>query len=45
MIRRSLREWELIAYGNCEHTIPEDHTSSLVKVAKTPLFAGAGGAG
>ncbi|UWR30990.1 McrC family protein [Sulfitobacter sp. W002] len=45
MIRRSLREWELIAYGNCEHTIPEDHASSLVKVAKTSLFAGAGGEG
>lgn len=45
MIQRSLREWDRIAYGDDEATIPEAHAARLVAVAGRSPFAGRGGEG
>lgn len=45
MIRRSLREWDQIAFGTCEETIPETHAAHLVDVARRSPFSGRGGDG
>lgn len=45
MIRRSLREWDHIAFGTCDETIPDTHAARLVDVARRSPFSGRGGNG
>jgi 5-methylcytosine-specific restriction enzyme subunit McrC len=45
MIRRSLREWETITFGEDETSIPEVHAARLVEVARRSSFAGRSGEG
>lgn len=45
MIRRSLREWEQIGFGDCAETLPEAQAAKLAAVARSSPFAGRGGEG
>ncbi|MGK7653227.1 McrC family protein [Roseovarius sp. B08] len=45
MIRRSLREWEKIAYGEDDATIAEADAARLVEASRRSSFAGRGGEG
>lgn len=45
MMQRSLREWDRIAYGDDEASIPEAHAARLVEVACRSPLAGRGGEG
>jgi len=45
MIRRTIREWERIAYGTDDATIPEAQADRIAAVAKASSFAGGGGDG
>lgn len=45
MIRRTIREWERIAYGSGETEIPESLADRLAAEARTSAFAGTSGHG
>ncbi len=45
MIRRTIREWERIAYGSGDSEIPETQADRLAAVARTSTFSGRGGEG
>lgn len=45
MIRRTIREWERIAYGSGEAEIPEVQADRLAAVARASVFSGRGGEG
>jgi 5-methylcytosine-specific restriction enzyme subunit McrC len=45
MIRRTIREWERIAYGSGDREIPETQGDRLAAVARTSIFSGRGGEG
>lgn len=45
MIRRTIREWERIAYGTGDAEIPEAQASRLAAVAQTSVFSGREGEG
>ena len=45
MIRRTLREWQRIDYGDDEDAIPEAHADRIVAIAQRSSFAGRGGEG
>lgn len=45
MIRRTLREWQRISYGDDENTIPEAHADRIAAIAQRSSFAGPGGEG
>lgn len=45
MIRRTIREWERIAYGCGDSEIPETQGNRLAAVARTSIFSGRGGEG
>jgi len=45
MIRRTLREWQRIGYGDDENTIPETYADRIAAIAQRSAFAGRGGEG
>lgn len=45
MIRRTIREWERIAYGSGDTEIPETQADRLAAVARTSTFSGRGDEG
>jgi len=45
MIRRTLREWQRIGYGDDEATIPQAEADRIAAVAARSAFAGRGGEG
>ena len=45
MIRRTIREWERIGYGEHETEIPAQHADQLVAEARASGFSGLGGEG
>ncbi|MCT8266480.1 McrC family protein [Afifella sp. JA880] len=45
MIRRTVREWERIAYGSDDAEIPETQADRLAAVARASVFSGRGGEG
>lgn len=45
MIRRTLREWQRIGYGDDEASIPEAAADRIISVAQRSSFAGQGGEG
>src|SRR6056297_377426 len=45
MIRRTIREWERIAYGSGDTEIPETQADRLAAVARASTFSGRGGEG
>ena len=45
MIRRTIREWEYMGYGEGENEIPESHADQLAAEARSSIFSGAGGQG
>jgi len=45
MIRRTLREWQRIGYGDDEDSIPEAHAHRIATIAQQSAFAGRSGEG
>ena len=45
MIRRTLREWQRIGYGDDDTTIPPAEADRIAAVAARSSFAGRGGEG
>lgn len=45
MIRRTIREWERIAYGSGDTEIAETQADRIAAVARTSTFSGRGGEG
>lgn len=45
MIRRTLREWQRIGYGEDDALIPEAHADRIAAIAQRSAFAGRGGEG
>ena len=45
MIRRTLREWQRIGYGDDDTTIPQAEADRIAGVAARSTFAGRGGEG
>ena len=45
MIRRTLREWQRIGYGDDDTSIPEAHADRIAAIAQQSAFAGRGGDG
>jgi len=45
MIRRTLREWQRISYGDDDASIPEAQADRIAAIAQRSTFAGRGGEG